>query len=156
MEGGKNMELVAIIWLGLLVFFLVVEAACPLHLVSLWFAAGSLVALIVYLLQGPLWLQVTLFLLVSCALLIALWPLSKKYLTPKLTATNVDSVIGSTGLVTAAVDNVRAEGQVKLGAMVWTARSTSGESIPEGTLVKVDRVEGVKVFVTPVEVPANV
>lgn len=150
------MELVAIIWLGLLVFFLVVEAACPLHLVSLWFAAGSLVALIVYLLQGPLWLQVTLFLLVSCALLIALWPLSKKYLTPKLTATNVDSVIGSTGLVTAAVDNVRAEGQVKLGAMVWTARSTSGESIPEGTLVKVDRVEGVKVFVTPVEVPANV
>lgn len=156
MEGGKNMELVAIIWLGLLVFFLVVEAACPLHLVSLWFAAGSLVALIVYLLQGPLWLQVTLFLLVSCALLIALWPLSKKYLTPKLTATNVDSVIGSTGLVTAAVDNVRAEGQVKLGAMEWTARSTSGESIPEGTLVKVDRVEGVKVFVTPVEVPANV
>jgi len=28
--------------------------------------------------------------------------------------------------------------------------------IPEGTLVKVDRVEGVKVFVTPVEIPANV
>lgn len=146
------MDLVAIIWLGLLVFFLVVEAACPLHLVSIWFAAGSLVALVVYLLGGPLWLQVTLFLLVSCLLLAALWPLSKKYLTPKLTATNIDSVIGTTGLVTAAVDNVRAEGQVKLGAMEWTARSTSGEIIAEGTMVKVDRIEGVKVFVTPVEV----
>ena len=32
------MDLVAILWLGLLVLFLVVEAACPLHLVSLWFA----------------------------------------------------------------------------------------------------------------------
>ena len=150
------MDLVAILWLGLLVLFLVVEAACPLHLVSLWFAAGSLVALVVYLLGGPLWLQVTLFLLVSCLLLIALWPLSKKYLTPRITATNIDSVIGSTGLVTAAVDNVRAEGQVRLGAMEWTARSTSGEIIPEGTLVRVDRIEGVKVFVTPAEVTAKV
>lgn len=150
------MELVAIVWLGLLVFFLVVEAACPLHLVSLWFAAGSLVALTAYLLGGPLWLQITLFLVVSCALLIALWPLSKRYLTPNLTATNLDSVIGSTGLVTAPVDNVRAQGQVKLGAMEWTARSTTGEIIPEGTAVKVDKIEGVKVFVTPVEAPANV
>ena len=143
--------MVAIIWLGLLVLFLIVEAACPLHLVSLWFAAGSLAALGVYFLQGPLWLQITVFLAVSCLLLISLWPLSKKYLTPKLTATNVDSIIGSTGLVTAAVDNVRAQGQVKLGAMEWTARSTAGTIIPEGTMVKVDRIEGVKVFVTPVK-----
>lgn len=145
------MDLVAIVWMGLLLLFLVVEAACPVHLVSIWFAAGSLVALIVYLLGGPLWLQITLFLLVSCLLLVSLWPLSKKYLTPKLTATNVDSVIGSTGLVTVAVDNVKAEGQAKLGAMVWTARSTTGAVIPEGTMVKVDRIEGVKVFVTPVQ-----
>lgn len=146
------MDLVALLWLGLLVFFLIVEAACPLHLVSLWFAAGALVAMIAYMLSAPMWLQVTLFLLVSCLLLIALWPLTKKYLTPKLTATNVDSVIGSTGLVTAAINNVKAEGQVKLGAMEWTARSSAGEIIPEGTLVRADRIEGVKVFVTPVEI----
>ena len=146
------MDLTAIIWLGLLVFFLVVEAACPLHLVSLWFAAGSLVALAAYLLGAPLWLQITLFLLVSCLLLVSLWPLSKKYLTPKLSATNVDSIIGSTGIITAAVDNVKAEGQAKLGTMEWTARSTTGDPISQGKLVKVDRIEGVKVFVTPVEV----
>lgn len=146
------MDLVALLWLGLLVFFLILEAACPLHLVSLWFAAGALVAMIACMLSAPMWLQVTLFLLVSCLLLIALWPLTKKYLTPKLTATNVDSVIGSTGLVTAAINNVKAEGQVKLGAMEWTARSSAGEIIPEGTLVRADRIEGVKVFVTPVEI----
>ena len=150
------MEVVAIVWMGLLVLFLIVEAACPLHLVSLWFAVGALGGLAVYLLGGPLWLQITVFLLISCALLAALWPLSKKYLKPKLTATNVDSIIGSTGYVTAAVDNIHGHGQVKLGAMEWTARSTAGDPIPVETLVRVDRIEGVKVFVTPVEVAANV
>ena len=150
------MELVVIIWLGLLILFLIVEAACPVHLVSIWFAAGSLAALAVYYLGGALWLQITVFFVVSCALLAALWPLSKKFLTPRLTATNVDSVIGSEGYVTLTVDNQKAEGQAKLGAMVWTARSTSGEIIPTGTLVKVDKIEGVKVFVTPVKVSEKV
>ena len=94
--------------------------------------------------------------MVSAGLLLALRPLAKKYLSPKLTATNVDSVVGSTGLVTAAIDNVSAAGQVKLGAMEWTARSTSGQPIPVGTRVKVDKIEGVKVYVSPSEVPANV
>ena len=153
MEGGILMDLVAILWLVLLVVFLIVEAS-TVTLVSLWFAAGSLAALLASLLGGPLWLQVLLFLAVSTLSLIALRPLFRKFIRPKLTATNVDSVIGSTGLVTIAVDNVSAAGQVKLGAMVWTARSTSGAPIPEGTLVKVDRIEGVKVFVSPAEVPA--
>ena len=149
------MDLVAILWLVLLVVFLIVEAS-TVTLVSLWFAAGSLIALLASLLGAALWLQVLLFLAVSTLSLIALRPLVRKFIHPKLTATNVDSVIGSTGLVTASIENVSAAGQVKLGAMVWTARSTSGVPIPEGTLVKVDRIEGVKVFVSPAEVSANV
>ena len=150
------MELVALIWLGLLVAFLIVEAVCAVHLVSIWFAVGSLAALVVWMLSGPLWLQVTVFAVVSSALLIALWPLTKKFINPKLTATNIDSVIGSTGRVTATIDNIEAVGQVKLNGMEWTARSTSGEPIEAGTKVRVDRIEGVKVFVSPVEVPASV
>ena len=149
------MDLVAVLWLVLLVVFLIVEAS-TVTLVSLWFAAGSLFALVASLLGARLWLQLTLFLAVSTLALIALRPLFRKFIRPKLTATNVDSVIGSMGLVTTSVENVSAAGQVKLGAMEWSARSTTGEPIPIGTLVKVDRIEGVKVFVTPVEVPANV
>lgn len=150
------MELVALVWLGLLVAFLIAEAVCAVHLVSIWFAVGSLAALVVYMLHGPLWLQVTVFAVVSAALLIALWPLTKKFITPKLTATNIDSVIGSTGRVLDDIDNVEATGHVKLGAMEWSARSTSGAPIEAGSLVRVDRIEGVKVFVSPVEVPAHV
>ena len=145
----------AITWVVLLVMFCAMEAS-TVTMVSLWFAAGSLVAMVAALLNAPFWLQILLFVLVSGLSLAALRPLVRKFVTPKITKTNVDAVIGATGRVTVAVDNIAAAGQVKLGAMVWTARSTSGDPIPEGTLVKADRIEGVKVFVTPVEVPSEV
>ena len=144
------MNWAALIWFLLMVGFVIAEAACPFHLISVWFAAGALVATITALLQGPIWLQSTLFFVVSVALLVALWPLSKKFLRPKVVPTNVDAMIGTEGYVTASVDNRNALGQVKLGGMEWTARSTTGEIIEAGTLVRVDRIEGVKAFVTPV------
>ena len=144
-----------IVWLVALLVFLFVEAQ-SVTMVSLWFAAGALAALIVALCGGELWLQIVLFFVVSIALLAALRPLARKFFTPKITKTNVDSIIGAQGLVTAPIDNIVAQGQVKLNGMEWTARSTSGEIIPIGTQVVVDKVEGVKVFVTPVQVDAPV
>ena len=149
------MNWAAILWLILMVVLLITEAS-TVTLVSLWFAGGALAALLLSLLGAAVWIQVLAFLAVSAVLLTALRPIAKKHFTPKLTATNVDSVIGSTGLVTAAIDNVSAAGQVKLGAMVWTARATDGAPIPEGTLVKVDKIEGVKAFVSPVETKVTV
>ena len=149
------MNWAAIIWLALLILFLIVEAACPIHLVSVWFAVGALLAMLLAMVGGPVWLQVTAFILVSAALLALLWPLVRKYLNPNVEKTNVDAIVGSAGLVTAAIDNLLAQGQVKLGPMEWSARSTSGEPIAAGTTVRVDRIEGVKVFVTPLEVPVK-
>jgi len=149
------MNWAAIIWLGLTVVFLIAEAA-TVTVISLWFAAGSLTAMAMALLGGSVWMQALTFLVVSAAALTALRPLVRKYLTPRLTPTNVDSVIGAIGIVTAAIDNIGAAGQVKLNGMEWSARSTSGDPIPEGTRIKVDRIEGVKVFVSPVEIPATV
>lgn len=150
------MNWAASVWLVLMVGFLIFEASCPCHLVSIWFAAGALVAGIVALLNGAIWLQILLFVVVSCGLLIATFPLVKKFLKPKIVSTNVDSIIGTQGHVTEEIDNVDAMGQVKLGGMVWTARSASGEPIPKGTLVKVERIEGVKAFVSPVKVKEEV
>ena len=150
------MNWAAIIWFCLMVGFLIAEAACPFHLISVWFAAGSLVAMLLSMINAPVWLQILLFFVVSGVLLAALWPFIRKVLNPKLQKTNVDAIIGSQGRVTVAIDNVAAEGQVKLGPMVWTARSTSGEQVPEGTLVTVDRIEGVKAFVSPAEIPTAV
>ena len=143
------------IWLGVMVMFLIVEAA-TVTMVSLWFAGGALAALVVALLDGSFLLQMGAFLVVSGGLLALLRPMARKHFTPKLVKTNVDSVIGTEGYVTADIDNVAATGKCKLGAMEWTARSATGEKISTGTLVKVEKIEGVKAFVTPVEVPAEV
>lgn len=138
----------AIIWLALMVVFLIVEGA-TVSLVSLWFAVGSLGALVADLLGAPEWLQMLLFLVLSSVLLAGLRPFIKKFIKPKVTATNTDSVIGSAGYVTEDIDNLSARGQVKLGGMFWSARSTSGALIQQGTKITVDKIEGVKVFVSP-------
>lgn len=148
------MNWAAICWLVLTVALLIAEAA-TVTVISLWFAAGSLAAMAMALVGGGIWLQVLVFLVVSSVALTALRPLVRKYLTPKITATNIDSLIGSVGIVTADIDNISALGQVKLNGMEWTARSTSGEAVKAGTKVRVDRIQGVKLFVSPADVPAT-
>ena len=149
------MNISAIVWLILMVILILMEAA-TVSLVSIWFAGGALAAILVSVLGGQLWLQVAVFFLISAGLLILLRPVVRKHFNPKLQKTNVDAVIGATGMVTADINNVMATGTVKIGHMEWTARSTSGDGIPVGSLVKVDKIEGVKVFVTPVQVPETV
>ena len=144
----------AIFWLAAMVVFILAEAA-TVTLVSIWFAAGALAAIVVALLGGGLVLQIVVFLAVASLLLVSLRSAVRKYIHPKIVRTNVDSVVGSTGMVVTPINNVAALGQVKLNGMEWSAHSTDGTHIPEGTLVKVDRVEGVKVFVSPARQPAE-
>ena len=144
-----------IIWLILMVAFLLTEAA-TVAMVSLWFAAGSLAAMVASLLGAPIWLQVALFLAVAAVLLASLRPLVRKHFTPRLSRTNVDAIVDSQGYVTSDIDNVAATGTVKLGAMEWTARSADGSPIPRVTLVKVEKIEGVKAFVSPVKITETV
>lgn len=139
-----------IVWIALLIIFIWVETS-TVSLVSIWFAIGSLAAGIGSVCGAELWLQAVLFFGISGVLLLLLRPITKRHFTPKLIKTNVDAVVGSTGKVLKRIDNDAAEGQVKLGAMEWTARSTSGDVIKEGTLIRVDRVEGVKVYVSLAE-----
>ncbi len=140
----------AYFWLALMIAFIVVEAS-TVSVVSVWFAAGALAALLTDALTGPFWLQVLIFIAVSGVLLWLLRPITKKYFTPKLTRTNVDAVIGTTGTVLEDIDNLASAGRVKLGAMEWSARSSDDVVIPAGTLIRVDKVEGVKVFVTAIK-----
>lgn len=144
-----------IFWLGAFVVFLAIETG-TLGLVSIWFAAGALGALLVAWLGGMFWLQVAVFLVVSCVSLASLRPLANKYIKPKITATNADSLIGTVGVISGDVDNIAAKGEIFLNGIPWSARSSSGDPIPAGTMVRVDRMEGVRVFVSPVEVETAV
>ena len=142
-------------WLAVLAVCLILEAA-TVTLASIWFAAGALAAILAVQLHGSFAVQTVVFFAVSIVFLVLLRPFARKMLKPKIVKTNADALIGTTGVVLTEIDNARAQGQVKLEAMEWTARSTSGEVIPAGSTIRVDRIEGVKVFVSAVEVPASV
>ena len=137
-------------WLVLLVIFAGVEGLTA-GLISVWFCAGSLAAFLASMAHVSLGVQIAVFVVVSLLAMAVVRPLAKKHWQPKIQKTNVDSILGSDGLVIEAIDNIRGTGQVKIGGIVWTARSEDGSPIPEGTLVTVNRVEGVKVLVNPTE-----
>ena len=144
-----------ILWVVLMVVFAIAEAA-TVNLVSVWFVGGALVALIVQLLGGNIWLQLGLFLVTAGVLLAGLRPFVRRYVAPKRTATNADMVLGREAYVTETVDNLRGTGALKLDGKVWTIRSATDAVLPEGTLVKVVKLEGVKLYVEPVHVAAGV
>lgn len=145
----------AIFWLAAMVVFIAAEAM-TVTLVSIWFAAGALGAVLVALMGGGVVLQVTVFLALAVVLLLSLRSAVRKRFNPRITRTNADSVVGATGIVVTPVNNIAALGQVQINGMEWSARSTDNTHIPAGTLVKVDRIEGVKVFVSPVREAAMV
>ena len=142
------MPIPSICWLVALVILAVVEGATA-TLVSLWFALGALAALITSFFVDNIWIQFAVFLVVSLVTLLVIRPLTRRYVTPKQVATNSDRAVGAEGIVTQAIDNRSAQGQVTVSGAVWTARSEPEESIPEGTPVRVLRIEGVKLIVTP-------
>ena len=139
----------SIVWVVIMVVFLVVEAATA-GLTCIWFAIGSLAALIAALFDAQLWLQIVWFLVISFVTLYFTRPLVKKYVNSRSQPTNADMVIGKEALVTEDIDNVEATGAVSVGGKVWTARSADGGRIKSGAVVSVLRIEGVKLIVEPV------
>lgn len=148
-------EVMQYVWLIVTVLAAVVEAAVP-ALVSVWFVPGGLAALIAALCGGPLWLQVTLFLAVSAAALAITRPLYRRMRTKSVENTNADRVLGQTALVTEEIDDLHATGRVEVLGLSWAARTREpGVRIPAGETVTVERIEGVKLVVTPQEKGAH-
>ena len=137
------------VWLGLLALFVIIEAATA-NLLTIWFAAGALVAFISSFFVESIVIQIVIFVVVSLAVLIALRPIAKKYTRTKKQPTNADMYINAEGVVTETISNLNATGTVKVRGSVWTARSFNDEVvIPENTVVVVERIEGVKLIVKP-------
>lgn len=137
-------------WLIVMVLFLVVEAA-TVGLVCIWFAVGSLAALLAAMCGAQLWLQIVVFIIVSAATLYFTRPLVKRYVNSKVEPTNADMVIGKECRVTETVDNIAGTGAVYVDGKTWTARSENDEVIQAGTLVTAKSIDGVKLIVAAPE-----
>lgn len=144
------MDVFAIVWLVAIIVLALIEAGTT-QLVAIWFVVGSVGAFIANLFNTPLWVQLIVFVAVSILSLALTRPFLKKYLAVKKVSTNADRYVGETAIVTDAIDNSLAKGQVKVLGSVWTARSADGSVIAQGARVKVEAIDGVKLIVVPVD-----
>ena len=149
LKGGAD-EMMTIIWIAAIIVFGIAEAATA-GLVSIWFVAGAVAALIVTELGAVLWLQFAVFLAVSILALIATRPLARKMLDKTIVPTNADRVLHHKAKVTETVDNENAAGAVYIDGKTWSARSENGSIIEKGRMVKIIRMEGVKLYVREIE-----
>lgn len=136
------------IWLGAMIVFGILEAATA-GLVSIWFVCGSVAALLATFLGAALWLQVVLFLSVSAITLAATRPLVRK-MSAKAVPTNLGSGHRLCGACHRGDRQRRRNRRSVCGRQNMVRRSSDGSPIPMGAKVVVDRMEGVKLFVTPV------
>lgn len=135
-----------VFWLAAVIALCAGEAA-TVGLVCIWFAAGALAAFVAACVGAVFWVQLIVFAVVSALALALVRPAASRFAHPRRSPTNADRVIGQTAKVTETVDNEAGTGQVNVLGQTWTARSQLGVIIPTGTQVRVQRIEGVKVFV---------
>jgi membrane protein implicated in regulation of membrane protease activity len=140
-----------IIWLVLFVAMLIIEAVGP-ALVSIWFALGAVIALILsFIPEVAWWIEVIVFVVISIATLLALRPILKRYIKRNNYNTNIDSFTGKRGYVIEDIIYLR-PGAVKIGDVSWTAIPVNkDEKIVENEIIEVVAVNGNKLIVKKVE-----
>lgn len=141
----------AYFWLIVLLVCIVAEAI-TVQLISLWFALGALAAMISAIAGVPVLWQLTIFAVVSLILLLVLYPVVRRHLQTNQAPTNADRIVGETAVVIETIDNRAGTGQIRLLSQTWTARTVcDGIIIPEGSMVSVDSISGVKAMVVQYE-----
>ena len=134
------MDNLLIMWIALTIVFAVIEAL-TLQVVTIWFAVGSVGAIIANVVHASPLIQLIVFVALSILTLVIARPYLKKFTKTKTQPTNADVCIGKQAVVTEEINNTLATGQVKISGIVWTARSADdGVIIPEGAVVTVKAI----------------
>ena len=135
-----------ILWIIFLVAMLILEASTA-NLVSIWFAAGALGAIVAAALGAqPVW-QLAVMVGVSAIAVVAAGPFIKNHHKTNAIATNADRIVGETGIVTDDINAEKFAGQVNVAGRQWSAVSFDRSDIAAGSKVKVKSISGVKLVV---------
>jgi len=141
------MDPLLIVWISMFVVLILIELL-TLGLTTIWFAGGTLVAMLANVLGANNIVQWVLFFLASIILLVATRPFAVRFLNKDRVSTNADSLIGQLGVVEQEIDNLKAMGNIMINGQDWTARSASTDLLIEkGKTVVVKSIEGVKLIV---------
>jgi membrane protein implicated in regulation of membrane protease activity len=137
------------IWLLLGLILILAEVVTPGGFYVIFFGIGAIVVGVLagFEWAGPLWFQWILFSLVS---IIALWLFRGRLLEMTRTADHaeVDSLVGETCVVLEEIP-AGAIGKAELRGTPWSTRNIGGRPLAKGERCKVERVEGLMLWVSP-------
>ena len=139
-------------WVGIALALGVIEML-TVDLTFLMLGGGALAAAAAAALGAPFWVQMLVFALAAALLLFAVRPWAKNRLTSSTpeSRTNVDALIGATGVVVAPVD--RQAGRVRLEGAEWSARLDpnvlTAPLLQNGASVRVVEIDGAVAVVVP-------
>lgn len=136
-----------IVWLIIIIALSFLEAM-TVNLVSVWFIASGLISLIMSFFDISFLWQFGVFVLLGFFLMVTTKPILKKWIKPRDIKTNIDRVLGMTGVVTEEISK-NVVGEVKVDGKRWSAISTKKISVGEEIIV--DEIDGVKLKVHKLE-----
>ena len=140
--------MIPIYWLIAFVVLVGIEIV-TMALTTIWFAGGAFAAFLVSLTGAGVEVQLAAFVIISFILLFLTRPFAAKYINSNTVKTNAESLIGRRARVTAQIDNRLEQGTAVINGQEWTARALDpDEVIPEGTQVRIERIQGVKLIVS--------
>ncbi len=136
-----------IFWLIIVIILGLIELL-TVNLVTIWFVASGIVALILSYFDVPTIVQVATFVILGIILLFTTKKPLEKMLNKTKQKTNVDRVLDMEGIVTEEI-NKNSPGEVKVDGKRWTA--VADTKIPKDATVKILKIEGVKLIVEEVK-----
>lgn len=137
-------------WFALVIVLIIIEAITT-ELVTIWFAGGAVLALVLSAFGAPLWAQTGTFAAASIALLLLTRPLVKKYIKKGAGENGLDRMIGKQGITTEEINNLAGTGEVQVDGQYWMARTENNNlTIKKDQVIMVRQIHGVRLIVEPV------
>lgn len=128
------------IWIAIFLIALVGEIL-TVSFALVWLCIASILAFLVKLGGFSLGTQILVFIISSLILVPLTKPLARR-LQKNVIKTNVDSIIGVTGIVIQDIDHRKGTGEVKVKHQIFRARSSNKEVIKVGEEVIIVSIEG--------------
>lgn len=130
-------------WLLIIVILTIIEIL-TVNLTTIWFIGSALLTLFLSLFIDNFTIQLSIFVLLGIVFLITTRPILIKYIYKNREKTNIDRIIGMSGVVIDDISN-KEYGSVKVDGKIWTAYSK--DKLQEGTYIKVLKINGNKLEV---------
>lgn len=131
------------LWLIIFIVLIITELL-TINLVTIWFAFGALLALVVEVSFSNIVLDIITFVITSFLLIILTKPIIGRLKVKKVEATNLDMVINKIGIVTEDINQDKI-GEVKVLGKRWSAYNNT--ELKKDEKVKILSIDGVKLKV---------